>query len=227
MDARPEVDQVKTLESKTLDIGDAPVKLDEEWANALTHGIAALVSTIAAAFLVRAALDISQGAAIAAAAYMASVIGTFVSSTLSHLIFRQPMLDNLRAWDQAMIYTMISGTYTPIIYAHAPDGVRDPLLIAIWVAAAVGFFGKVLLRHRVNSIGTISYLLLGWLPAIPLAGYVPAPLVSLMITGGVLYSMGVVLLINDSRIKYLHAGWHLFVMMAATSHFLGIWWYAL
>ncbi|WP_442511050.1 PAQR family membrane homeostasis protein TrhA [Novipirellula sp. SH528] len=215
------------MKSTTLDIGDAPVKHGEEWANALTHGIAAIVSTIAAAFLIRAALDVSLGAAFAAAAYMASVIGTFLSSTLSHMIFRQPMLDHLRAWDQAMIYTMISGTYTPIIYSHAPDGVRDPLLIAVWVAAAVGFFGKVLLRHRINSIGTVSYLLLGWLPAIPLAGHVPGPLVTLMVTGGVLYSVGVILLINDSKVKYLHAGWHLFVMMAATAHFLGIWWYTL
>ncbi|WP_231612204.1 PAQR family membrane homeostasis protein TrhA [Novipirellula galeiformis] len=212
-------------ETTTLDLGDAPIKLDQEWANALTHGIAAVISAIAAVFLVRETINVSQGAAIACTAYMASVIGTFVSSTLSHMILRQPMLDHLRAWDQAMIYTMISGTYTPIVYAYAPDGVRQPLLIAIWVAAAIGFFGKVLLRHRVNSIGTVSYLLLGWLPAIPLAGYVPSALVTSMIAGGVLYSIGVVLLINDSKIRYLHAGWHLFVMLAATCHFLGIWWY--
>ena len=57
-----------------------------------------------------------------------------------------------------------------------PPSVRDPLLIAIWVAAIAGFINKVAVHHRVNSIGTWSYLLLGWLPAIPLVGNVPSPL---------------------------------------------------
>ncbi|WP_419194016.1 PAQR family membrane homeostasis protein TrhA [Novipirellula herctigrandis] len=207
------------------EIGDAPIRIDQEWANALTHGVATAVSIVGMALLVTKAFEQSTGLAIACAAYMLGVIGTFVSSTLSHAILRQPLLDHLRAWDQAMIYTMISGTYTPIIYTCAPDAVRTPLLIAIWVAAAIGFFHKVMIRHRVNSIGTISYLLLGWLPALPLIGSIPSGLIFSMFVGGVLYSLGVILLVNDSRIRYLHAGWHVAVMLAATCHFLGIYWY--
>ena len=46
-----------------------------------------------------------------------------------------------------------------------------------------------------------------------------------MLGGGVVYSIGIVLLMNDSKLKYLHAGWHVAVMSAATVHYLGILYY--
>ncbi len=208
-----------------LTIHEAPIQHDQEWANALTHGIAACMGTIAGFFLVAMAWSTDRGLAIASAAYAASAVSVFVFSTLSHSIFRQPLLNTLRAWDQATIYLMISGTYTPIVYAFAPDTTRTWLLIAIWVAAAAGFINKVFIKHRVNSIGTISYLLLGWLPALPLAGHVPRPLVIAMVAGGVLYTIGVAFLINDRWFRYVHAIWHLFVLLAAACHFYGIWYF--
>lgn len=205
---------------------EAPVRPDEEWANALTHGLAAVTSLMLGSWLMLFAWQRhGVGLAMACAAYAASVFATFSFSSLSHAVLRQPLLNTLRAWDQAMIYSMISGTYTPIIYRFAPDAVRVPLLIAIWVAAFSGIFGKLLFRHRINNVATVSYLLLGWLPAIPLFGHVPSGLGWGMLMGGVLYSLGVIVLLNDSKMKYLHVVWHLFVMSAALSHFLAIQWY--
>lgn len=212
----------QNTETTDLTHGDAPLQLDQEWANALTHAIAALGAILLGGYLVSVAYPIGTGLAIACAAYAASAVGTFTFSTLSHVVRRQPMLNHMRAWDQAMIYTMISGTYTPIAYRFAAESVQAPLLIALWVAAAAGFVAKTAMQHRVNSIGTVSYLLLGWLPAIPLVNRVPSELAWWMIAGGVCYSIGVVFLINDQKVRYLHAGWHLCVMTAATCHFFGI-----
>ena len=197
----------------------------EEWANAVTHGAAALASIFAGWFLIDLASNESVGLALACVGYVLPVVGTFTCSTLSHVFHRQPWLNRFRAWDQAMIYTMIAGTYTPIVFRYAADSVRTPLLLAIWIAAGSGFVAKVALRHRINSISTVTYLLLGWLPAIPLVGQVPRPLVAGMIIGGLLYTIGVAFLINDMRLKYLHAVWHLFVIAAAAVHFVSIWWF--
>ncbi|MCO8123664.1 hemolysin III family protein [Stieleria sp. TO1_6] len=210
----------------------APVRPDEEWANALTHGFAACSTVVLGGWLVSQAWGSTadsggSGMGIACLAYAVSVLATFSFSTLSHAILQQPLLNRLRAWDQAMIYAMISGTYTPIVYRYAPDSVRTPLLVAIWVAAFLGIAAKLLVRHRINNVATISYLMLGWLPAIPLYGYVPTGLGIGMLSGGILYSLGVVVLINDSRRKYMHALWHLLVMSAALCHFLVIRWYVL
>ena len=202
-----------------------PLQPDQEWVNALTHAIASVGAIVLGVYLVSVALPTSGGMAIACAAYGASALGTFLFSTLSHLVRRQPLLNHMRAWDQAMIYTMISGTYTPIVYRYATESVQTPLLVAIWVAAATGFVFKVAMQHRINSIGTVSYLLLGWLPAIPLVSQVPGGLAWWMVGGGIFYTIGVVFLVNDRKLRYMHAVWHLFVMTAATCHYLGILWH--
>jgi hemolysin III len=204
---------------------DAPIRAGEEWANALTHGVAAVTTIVLGQELVAAAADQSLGLAIACLAYVASAFATFLFSTLSHVILRQPLLNQLRAWDQAMIYAMISGTYTPIIARYAGDGVREGLLGTIWAIALMGIAAKLFLRHRINNVATASYLLLGWLPAVPLYGRVPAELGWGMLLGGVLYSLGVVVLIHDDRFKFLHMVWHLLVMSAALCHFAAIRWY--
>lgn len=208
-------------------VSEAPIRPGEEWANALTHGLAAIASIGLGIWMVGEARQIDDGLAVACAAYMCSVFFTFTFSTLSHVIFQQPLLNTLRACDQAMIYAMISGTYTPIIYRFGSDGVRTPLLTAIWVAALLGMTGKLILRHRVNNVTTISYLLLGWLPSLPLLGSVPSGLGWGMLLGGLLYSLGVVVLMNDMRARYMHVVWHLFVISAAYCHFLAIRWYVM
>lgn len=196
---------------------DTPWQADQEWANAWTHGLAC-AGTIGLAFPLLTRAD-GLGMTLACAAYLASVLGTFACSTLSHLVQPSELLNRLRSWDQAFIYTMISGTYTPIIYRYAGESMRPWLLAVIWFATAAGFLGKVALKHRVNSISTATYLALGWLPAIALAGRVPTTVVLWMLVGGVLYTIGVIFLVNDHKIRYLHVVWHLFVMLAALSHY--------
>ena len=197
----------------------------EERINAATHAAGFLLALAGGAILVTIALPQSPGLTFACTAYMLSVALTFACSTLSHVIKSQPALDRMRAWDQAMIYAMISGTYTPIIFVHTTDNVRTPLLSIIWLAAGIGIASKLLLGHRINNIRTPSYLLLGWLPSLPLIQQVPSQLAWLMLAGGVLYTIGVVLLLNDHRVKYLHAGWHFAVIAAACCHFAGIYFY--
>ena len=64
--------------------------------------------------------------------------------------------------------------------------------------------------------------MLGYLPAVVLASQVPLEIGLWMLAGGILYTIGVVLLINDSKIRYLHAGWHLMVILASGCHFIGM-----
>ncbi len=225
MSIQTDVDENVSIDPKD-ELADTPVKLDEEWANALSHAIATVAAMIMGGYLVVVAGKIGTGFRLACCVYTASVVGTFLCSTLSHTILRQPLLNRLRAWDQAMIYLMIAGTYTPIVYRFAPPQTRNGLLTVLWIAAVAGFVTKVLLKHRINSIGTVSYLLLGWLPSIPLVGHVALPMAMAMLIGGVLYSAGVVFLINDSKFRYAHATWHLFVMLAATVHWYGMIQYA-
>ena len=44
----------------------------------------------------------------------------------------------------------------------------------------------------------------------------------MMVLGGVVYTIGVAVLMNDKKMRYMHALWHLAVMTAAGCHFFGI-----
>ncbi len=131
------------------------------------------------------------------------------------------MRNRMRAWDQGTIYGMIAGTYTPFVTAYG-GALTVPLLIFLWVAAGVGFYSKVIAKHRVNSLATITYLLLGWLPAIPLSMAVPTGCLVMMALGGLSYSLGVIFLKYDNRVRYFHSVWHLMVIAAACVHYVGI-----
>jgi len=210
---------------ESLAVHEPPVQPEQEWANAVTHGLATLVWCGLGVWLVFEAGKVSVGLSIACVAYVIGAVGTFLCSTLSHVFFHRPWLDRFRAWDQAMIYWMIIGTYTPITFVYAPEGYRDVLLWAMWIPAMCGFLSKAVFQYRIHSISTVSYLLLGWLPAIPLYGQVPRELGLMMLAGGVAYSVGVIFLINDRRVRYFHALWHLMVLTASLVHLIGIAWY--
>lgn len=203
-------------------INSPPLQLDQEWANALTHGVGTILTLVAGWNLVLLAGERTTGLVVACIVYIAATLGTYLFSTLSHVVRRQPLLNRMRAWDQAMIYLMIAGTYTPLVVMYATEPTRTILLAGMWAGATAGFVSKVALKHRVNSSGTISYLLLGYLPALALASQVPMTIGAWMLAGGIVYTIGVVLLINDAKIRYLHTGWHVMVMLASGCHFIGI-----
>lgn len=205
---------------------EAPLLPREEWANALTHGAAALAWMFGAVLMARAAAGQSLMTTLCCLAYVISAVAVFTASALSHQLIHDPqLLRRLRAWDQGLIYVMIAGTYTPLVWRFADESIRGPLLIAIWLAATFGFYSKVIAGHRVNAIGTITYLSLGWVPALGLIGRVPGEVLFWMAAGGVIYTLGVWVLMNDRRFRYLHATWHLCVVTAAGCHFWAIYRY--
>ncbi len=217
--------ELTAADSKQTNERPAPIQHDQEWANALTHAAAALAGLVGAVWMFTAS-DQSLAKTIACLAFVCSAIAVFVASALSHyFIHDAELIKRLRAWDQGLIYVMITGTYTPLVYQFASPTMQSAVLVAIWIAALAGFYSKVIAEHRVNGIGTVSYLALGWLPALFLVGRVPTPVLVWMATGGVLYTIGVAILLNDHRIRYLHAVWHLLVMAAASCHYWAIYCY--
>ena len=221
------MDEPSSIESIIEIPGDTfPVQQDQEWANALSHGMATVFACVGAVVMVQHTSEKSIGTTLSCLAFVCSAIAVFAASTLSHVfVDNRNLLRRLRAWDQGLIYVMITGTYTPIVYHYATSTTRGPLLVAIWVAASIGFYSKVFAGHRINGIGTWSYLALGWTPTFFLAGRVPTMVLIWMAAGGILYTLGVVVLVNDSRRRYLHVLWHLLVVTAASCHYWAIYHY--
>ncbi|MGK2951893.1 MAG: PAQR family membrane homeostasis protein TrhA [Thiobacillus sp.] len=88
---------------------------------------------------------------------------------------------------------------------------------------------KALNRMSHPIISTSLYLLMGWLIVIavqPLSDRVDTSGLLWLISGGLAYTVGVVFFAFDSRLRYGHFIWHLFVMAGTTCHYFAVFWYA-
>ncbi|MCA9128613.1 MAG: hemolysin III family protein [Planctomycetales bacterium] len=195
-----------------------------EFANIVTHGVGVLLSLIAMAFFWFLSREQNLGLRFCCVAFTISMALVYLFSTLSHAV-REPQARNrMRAWDQGTIYLLIAGTYSPFIWLGSPAGFRTGLLVAVWAAAAIGFYSKVLTSYRINSISTVTYVMLGWLPALPLLGRTPWVCFAGMLLGGICYTSGIFFLMRSHHHKYYHAIWHVLVMLGSATHSATIYW---
>jgi hemolysin III len=203
----------------------------EELANALTHGLGAVLSVLATGLL------LLKGSAVLTTAQMSgllvyglSMMILFSASTIYHSVQTPSARVLLKQMDHSAIYLLIAGTYTPflIITLHGNTTAHIMLWI-LWGLAAIGIIFKLFYVGRFQKVSLITYLLMGWLSlilikdiyhAIDHAGLV------LLIAGGLSYTIGT-LFYAAKRYAYTHAIWHLFVLGGAACHFLSIYWYVL
>jgi hemolysin III len=70
---------------------------------------------------------------------------------------------------------------------------------------------------------------MGWIILIaidPLMARMPTAGLLWLLAGGLFYTVGITFYIFDSRVKYGHLIWHLFVMAGTVSHYFAVLWYA-
>src|SRR3990172_1805946 len=95
----------------------------EEAANTLTHGIGMVLSAVGCvALLILAAYHHANlGQLVATLVYGASLTAVYAASTFSHAIQEPRRKQFFRILDQAVIYCLIAGTYTPFILTYLPS----------------------------------------------------------------------------------------------------------
>ena len=196
--------------------------LDGENANTATHFIGLLLSLAGAAAIVAVHNYADVGTAIACGIYATTLVVVYAISTLSHAVDQPRSKHLLRVWDQGTIYLLIAGTYTPFIWVFTSSYLRLLLLIVVWSVALMGLFSKVFAQHRVIEFSARSYVLFGWVPALAFVKSVPLVVAAWMAIGGVSYTLGTFFLHLDHHHRYLHATWHVFVIVGSACHFYAI-----
>jgi hemolysin III len=170
------------------------------------------------------------GARVAVAIYLVSLITVFwVSSTYHRGSWSVEEFARWQRRDHAAIFLLIAGSYTPYCVLLLDGAWRRWLLVAIWVVAAVGAVVK-LYRVDLHVLSGVMYLGLGWAGVIVFPQFVralsPAALV-LTITGGLLYSMGALVLALHRpklfpRTFGYHELWHAATAVAAAYHYTAV-----
>jgi hemolysin III len=202
----------------------------EEIANSLSHGTALVVAAVAAPFPIAAAVRGGSAADIVGASvFAATMVLLYAASMLYHAIPHARAKRLFRKLDHGAIYLLIAGTYTPFALGALAGPWGWALFAVLWTLAVVGVAMKALDRMSHQGWSTALYLVMGWsvLVAVgPLVERVATPGLVLLAAGGAAYTLGVVFFAFDSRLRYGHFVWHLFVVAGTACHYFAVLHYA-
>ena len=198
----------------------------EEFANCLTHGGGLLLSLVAAYIVIDRLAETTSGVLrVGCWVYALGMVAVYAASTLSHA-FENPIKRHyFRRLDQGVIFIFITASFTPFSIAFLHDTIWWVLLAIMWAIALVGFCSKLFWGYRVEATAITHYLALGWLPVAatkPILEALPTAGVFWCIVGGLFYTVGTLFLALDSKVRYFHAVWHVFVIVGSYCHFLVI-----
>lgn len=197
----------------------------EEVANAITHGLGALLSVVALVSLVWVAGR--QGGALhvaSAVVYGVSLFLLYMASTLYHAIQHPGARRVFKVIDHAGIYLLIAGSYTPFTLITMRDEGGRYLFGVVWTLALVGIAAEAWWVNRPKWVSALVYLGMGWLAALaikPLSANLQPAGIRLLVAGGLAYTLGTVFYVLK-RVKFMHSIWHLWVLAGSVLHFLAI-----
>ncbi|MGI8852459.1 MAG: PAQR family membrane homeostasis protein TrhA [Methyloceanibacter sp.] len=156
--------------------------------------------------------------------YGLALVAMFSCSAGYHLVIHPKIKEVFRRLDHAAIFFMIAGTYTPFILIKMNDPWGLTLLAVVWTMAAIGIAIKLFAPRFLEGLTVALYLVQGWAVLAawqPLMSALPGVVLTLLMIGGVLYTVGVVFHLWD-RLPYQNAIWHGFVLTAASVHYAAV-----
>ena len=170
--------------------------LGEEIANAVTHGVGALLAIAGLAVLCAfAAVYGETRHLLACIVFGVAMIACFTTSTLYHAIPIESARRVLRALDHSAIFLLIAG-----------------------------IVARLLLKGRHHNLFVAGYLAMGgsaFFVIKPLIESLPAAGLALLLGGGATYAVGVIFY-KWRRLPYSHAVWHGFVLAGCALHFFTV-----
>ena len=139
----------------------------------------------------------------------------------------------MQVLDHCAIYTLIAGTYTPIMLsAMVPAWPQIGWGLLIWqwglAALAVTLTAIDLKRYKVFSM--VCYIGMGW----SILAFLPQTVEVLgragfgwLLAGGIVYTVGAVIFGIGSKVRWMHSVFHIFVVLGSMLQGVAVVWYVL
>ena len=134
----------------------------------------------------------------------------------------------LQILDHCSIFLLIAGSYTPFALCTLREystALGWTIFGIIWGAAILGVVLNSIDLKRYKVFSMICYLVMGWCIIIKI-NILPAllgiPGFVLLVTGGVVYTIGAVLYGLGKKHKYIHSIFHICICIGNLLHFLCI-----
>lgn len=206
----------------------------EEMFNFVSHvvggGFAVIILVLC---VVRAAAHRDPSAIVGSTVYGLSLVSVYTISSVYHGLRPIRAKKVMQVLDHCTIYFLIFGSYLPILLCS----IRRESPVTAWVlfgailamtVLAVTLTAIDLKKYRVLSM--VCYIGLGWciVFAAPVAiRAIPRPGLLWLLAGGIAYTVGAILYGVGVRKRYMHAVFHLFVILGSLLQFLCIYEYVI
>jgi hemolysin III len=193
--------------------------------NAITHLVAAVLALVGSTVLVTlAVVGADPWKVVSVTLYGVTLVLLYSFSTLYHSL-RGHAKSILRKLDHHSIYLLIAGSYTPfcLVTLRGPWGWS--LFGVVWALALLGIAQELRPSRGGRKLSLAIYIVMGWVALVALVPMLKAlgsAGFAWVAAGGVLYTVGIVFFVLDTRLRHAHGVWHLFVMAGSAAHFFAI-----
>lgn len=160
--------------------------------------------------------------------YGAVLLLVYTMSSVYHGLRSGTSKKVLQVLDHCAIYTLIAGTYTPIVLcAIAPKypAIGWGLFVLQWALAITAATLTAIDLKKYKVFSMICYIGMGWsiilflpqtMDVLSPAGFWP------LLSGGIAYTIGAVLFGLDKRLRWMHSVFHIFVVLGSALQFITI-----
>jgi hemolysin III len=202
------------------------LSVGEEIGNAITHGVMAFLLLWLNPFIAIEAYK--KGGYLLAAStsiFIISLFLMFIASCLYHsMAYDTKHKRVFQILDHIFIYVAIAGSYTPVALNIIGGWWGVLIMIIQWGMVLAGILYKSISIRSIPKLSVTIYLIMGWTAILfmPLILQKASPWFIFFIgLGGILYSVGSWFYSQKER-PYFHFIWHIFINLAAITHFIAI-----
>jgi len=198
--------------------------------NAWSHLVGDVLSVVGTVILiVIAAMTGDPWKIVSVSIFGATLILLYSASTLYHSV-RGRAKEILQKLDHFSIYLLIAGTYTPFCLVTLRGAWGWAMFGIVWGLAIVGILQEIKPRSEARILSLVIYAIMGWVIVIavkPLLDNIDTAGFVWLVTGGLLYTFGIVFYAFDTRFRHWHGIWHLFVIGGSLAHYFAIAFYVI
>lgn len=191
----------------------------------IVHCLGIIVATLAGGtLLIIAALRTAPAETPAIAVYVGSLVALFLVSLAFNVAPVAPIKRFLARLDQAAIFLLIAGTYTPVLAMLSGTPTGPLMLTVVWGASLIGIALKLFVPQHFGRLALVLYGGIGWSGIAvlnSLAQALPPSTLWLLLAGGVAYSSGIIFHVWE-KLHFHNVLWHCFVVLGASLHLWAI-----
>ncbi len=197
----------------------------ERRADFIIHLISLAGFCAASVLVLRASFANGDKSLIAAAfVYAVAVLASILVSFAYHLMPRHDWRAALRRWDHAAIYTVIAGTFSPLLIKAGTTSTHV-ILAAVWALALAGVWFKLSGDNGDSRWSLASYLGLGAFCFVALPDFwAQLPIATIYALGGgaLFYTIGTAFY-RKKGMRFRYPIWHAFGAVGGASFFGSVW----